>query len=288
MSGDSVLRLGRVAIGVAATLALAGCGAGSPTSVAGGEMAASAAAAESLPTPKAALRAALEGVRESRTGAFETKIRTDAGERVERNLQGAFDLDRDLWAAAMSMNSWTSTGGSGITYAADIVVTPGRYYQAQRSGVSPELMFKWGYVDTTGHPAAAPENLSPLLILGQVKARTIRVTKNGSVVTGTLPGASAVGLLGLGRAVMSLKLTQQELAGKADVTIDLDRAGHLARVSLSGKDVEFATSSAPAKIRDLVAGSEYTNEFSKLGTPVDIAVPASAERIEVDLAGIIP
>lgn len=260
-------------------LVSAGCGAGAQPDAKG-----SAAPADAQTT----LTAAIASVRAAGTATFDTKITTNAGERVEREVRGSYDLGRDLWAASTSMQSWLPDGGTGANYVADTVGQPGRYYVRARSGVPTDMLDKWAWIDTSTAPDLSAESQALLHVLGQIKAVEVRATEDGSVVTGTLPSVDAAGVLGLNKAVQASKLDAADLAGTSEITVSLDKSGHLTRVDLAGEDVTFTSAAVPAKIRDLAAGTTYSNTFAAHGSPVDIFVPGSAEEIDVDLNEVEP
>lgn len=243
-------------------------------------------------TAAAVLADAVRQLRAGGTGAFDAVTTSMAdGFLQTRQVGGAFDLARNTWAGTIDLQV-SAVGNPRVGgYAArlaghgtSLFVNVGRGakgVQGVRAGALGTN--RWYRAATDGLPLAAGD-LSGVRFLGRVRATAVRASGGGGqVVTGRLPAADAVSLLGLSQEIRRLKLGPKAMAGTAVVTVGLDPAGRIVRIRLAGTDVTF-TGRAPRALRDLVAAASYAQTFHGLGDPVKIALPRTATDAAGSLA----
>lgn len=111
----------------------------------------------------------------------------------------------------------------------------------------------------------------------------------GSVLTGVVPAAAPVELLGPREAVMTGHPGQDALDGTAPIILTLDRGGNLARVRASGAEIDFEDPGAiPAGLRDQIRGTTYRTTYTGVGGSVPIAVPSTSEDLSGTFLGSGP
>lgn len=244
-------------------------------------------------TPRATAPAAIAAVARmteqldgARTGTFRQKATTRGDSfTLDQVTETSFDLGRQAWTGRTHFEANPPSAFDTDFSQADmrVVVADGTAYMTMLSWPT-TLRGRWLAVDPGAGPAAGPQGLSgePFAVLalrGFTGMSVVPSSDGTSTIKGHIDLGSAVGLLGVRPGVVKAGIDPSTLKGRAYATVVTDAQGLPTTLTVDGHDI-FGATQLPEKLSTLLPRQIVEVRFEHLGSPVDVAVPASSTLID--------
>jgi hypothetical protein len=257
--------------------ALAGCGGGSGP---GPEPLTARSQGTTLTTESA--RSALStaaGELVSGTGRFKQVITiSSAGATVSETYDGSFDGSRKVWAS-----SFVAQQGSDPIGSLQLIGSANALYLT--SPAWPEgIRGRWYRFTPANFDSAAgalaqgqriTDTPDAVFAVSAAKATGGQQLAAGTTLEAELPASEAVGLGGLRTGLGKLKIDAQSLTGRARVRVLLGDDGRVQQLTMARGALHPLAAQLPASIRVVADGVAVSVQFTDLGAPVEIALPAA-------------